>query len=141
LPDIEAFVRRLTAAATRRVTILVSNEPPPNSVRDIFQLVHGVQQAQVPGHRELLPALWEMGLLPDVRILPALPGAGRGALPTREHAIESVANSPIRVGTSPEELRSIVEAHFDDLFLPREGGWALTTTADSRSLLITWEPS
>ena len=45
--------------------------PPPNQSAAIFQLVYGEEQEQSPGHRELLPVLWEMGILPEVQVLSA----------------------------------------------------------------------
>ena len=69
---------------------------------DLFRRVYGEPLAPMPGHRELLPVLWDLGILPDVRVLPdptwwedwqyatRRGGAGLGDLrqlvPGRDHA-------------------------------------------------------
>ncbi|HEX6032251.1 MAG TPA: class I SAM-dependent methyltransferase [Tepidiformaceae bacterium] len=141
VPDIAGFIGRMAAAARRRVTLVVSSQPPPNSTRDLFELVHGVPQAPVPGYAELLPALWEMGFLPEVRILPTFAGGTQSVLRTRQEATEWLATNPVSVGAPPERLRALVESNFDKLFVPQDGGWARATTANSRAVLITWETS
>lgn len=139
VPDIAGFIGKMAAAARRRVTVVVSSEPPPNSTRDVFALVHGVPQALVPGHTELLPVLWEMGLLPEVRILPAFSGGTQSVFRTREEAVEWLATSPLLLGAPPERLRPLVESNFGKLFVAQDGGWVRATTANSQAVLITWE--
>ena len=69
--DIVPFLEKMQVAARRRVMILVWSEPPPNRGADLFRRVYGEPLAPMPGHRELLPVLWDMGVLPDARVLPA----------------------------------------------------------------------
>jgi hypothetical protein len=88
-----------------------------------------------------MAVLWEMGLLPEIRVLPLLRRGGGGqymrVFPTREEAIASVGNSP---GRAPgAELAGLAEAHFDEVFVERDGGWVRKPSADARPLLITWE--
>jgi hypothetical protein len=139
--DIRTFVEKLTRAARRLAMVNIYSVPPPNSGADLFALEHGEPQALAPGHEQLMPVLWEMGFLPEVRVLPLLRHGGGGAfmrvLPTREEAIASVANSP---GRAPaERLAKIAEEHFDEVFVERDGGWVRRPIADARPLLITWE--
>ncbi len=139
--DIRAFVERLTSAAKRLAMINVYSMPPPNSGADLFELEHGEQQALVPGHEELMAALWEMGLLPELRTLPLLRRGGGGpymqGFASKADAIASVANSP---GRAPgAELMALAEQHFDAVFVERDGGWVRRPSADARPLLITWE--
>jgi hypothetical protein len=49
----------------------------------LFRLVYGAEQAPVPGYRELLPVLWELGILPDVHVLPGVPQVPGGNMGTR----------------------------------------------------------
>jgi hypothetical protein len=143
VPDIRTFVGKLNAAARRRAFINVLSVPPPNSGADLFKLQHGEEQALVPGHAQLLPVLWEMGFLPEVRVLPPmrLGGGGRntGVFPTKEEAIASLIASPLLGPADPEKLQSLGNAHFDTLFVQRDGAWVRTPGADARPLLITWE--
>ena len=69
--DIVPFLEKMQAVARRRVMILVWSEPPPNRGAGLFRRVYGEPLAPMPGHRELLPVLWDMGILPDVHVLPA----------------------------------------------------------------------
>src|SRR5512145_2892947 len=70
--DIVPFIAKMVAASRRRVIITLWSVPTPNQNAPLFRLVYGEEPAPVPGHRELLPVLWEMGVLPDA---PRLPGA------------------------------------------------------------------
>jgi len=82
--DIVPCIEKMVTASRRRVIILLWSVPSPNQSAPLFRLVYGAEQAPAPGHRELLPVLWEMGLLPDVRVLPdapLIPGAMRQVLP------------------------------------------------------------
>ena len=59
--NIVPFIEKMQLAARRRVMILVWSEPPPNRGADLFRRVYGEPLAPMPGHRELLPVLWDMG--------------------------------------------------------------------------------
>ena len=71
VPDIETFIRKLEASTQRLIVIDVTATPNPNRGADVFEAMWGEKQALVPGYRELLPVLWEMGILPGVKVLPA----------------------------------------------------------------------
>jgi SAM-dependent methyltransferase len=71
--DIVPFIEKMEAASGRRVMVIVWSVPPPNQRSKLFRLVYGEDQELAPGHRELLPVLWEMGILPDMRVFPGLP--------------------------------------------------------------------
>jgi SAM-dependent methyltransferase len=71
--DIVSFIEKMAAASRRRVMITLWSVPSPNQSAPLFRLVYGEEQAPAPGHRELLPVLWEMNILPDVCVLPDTP--------------------------------------------------------------------
>jgi hypothetical protein len=143
--DIVPFMRKLAAAARRRVIVLVWSEPPPNQSRGLFRLVYGEDLALLPGHRALLPVLWEMGILPDVRILPlrltlaSLPRQG-GYPRTAEEAITSTLNGRWLARRDRDHARRVIEAHFHELFAESAEGFRPLWQMDSREVLITWEP-
>lgn len=139
VPAIERFVGRLVEAARRRVTIVVNSTPPPNQVADLFELLHGTPQSLVPGHQALLPVLWEMGFLPEVRVLPVMPPGAAPLFRTREEAVESLTFAPQLIGADVEMIRRTASEHFDRLFAVTEGGWVRPSTATTRAVLITWE--
>lgn len=139
--DIVPFVRKLEEASRRRVIIDVVSVPPPNQSAKLFDLVLREPLALRPGYRELLPVLWEMGILPDVRVLPARFGRNTAALPqTKEQAVDA-AVATLNAHGLPH-VRQAVEARFDQLFKQTEEGFEpLYHQGSTQELLITWEPS
>lgn len=137
--NISFFVRKLEQASRRRVIINVATVPPPNQRARLFGLVFGEPMALLPGYRELIPVLWELGILPDVRVLPARFGRNTAFPQTREQAVgEAVATLD---GHGLPHVRQAVEDRFDQLFRQTaEGFEPLYRGEAARELLITWEP-
>lgn len=136
--DIVPFVEALNAAARRLVIIGVWSVPPPNHYAPVFELLHGEPQARVPTHRELLPVLWDMGLLPDVRVLPDPFRGARMRPPTRDDAVRFAIESGAATGVPTAE--AVVRQHFDTLFRETPDGFMPTWLPDTREMLITWTP-
>jgi hypothetical protein len=135
--DIVPFVRALQSAARRRVLIAIWSIPPPNRNAALFELVFGEPKAPAPGHRELLAVLWEMDILPDVRVLPESfrwpekrPKSSDEAVSFALDAVEALATSD-RIERVRAALPRLFKAEGDDL----EPMWR----TDGRGLLITWE--
>lgn len=133
--DIVPFLEKLNSATRRRVIVDVISVPPPNQFADCFRLVYGEEQALLPGHEQLLPVLWEMGVLPEVRLLPE----HWEAFASREAAIERAL-----VGTwlRPEDrdrAKPLIEQHFDELFVATPAGLRPRRAERAWELLITWE--
>jgi len=68
--EIVPFIQKLEQVGRRRVLITVNSVPGPSFQRVLYQLVHGEAEEVVPGHMELVNVLWELGILPDIRVLP-----------------------------------------------------------------------
>jgi hypothetical protein len=68
--EIVPFIKKLEQAGRRRVLITVNSVPGPSFQRVLYQLVHGEAEEIVPGHVELINVIWELGILPDIRVLP-----------------------------------------------------------------------
>src|SRR5437763_564923 len=62
------------------LAVLASYTRPEDVLLDV---VYGEEQVAAPGHRELLPVLWELGILPDVHVLPGLPRVPGGPMGAR----------------------------------------------------------
>jgi SAM-dependent methyltransferase len=145
VPDIRRFVEKLAEASRRRVILNLMSVPPPNLTAAQFAVIHGTPQALLPSHRELLPALWEMGILPDVQVFPPPPGATETVFPTREFAITAItvlASSivpPIVPQGDPVRSRQIIDQHFDEIFVSVAGGFLLPRPKTPRLMIITWE--
>jgi SAM-dependent methyltransferase len=146
--DIVPFLAGVAAAARRRVLITVNSPPPPTMHRRLYHLLHGEEEALVPGHAELAAVLWELGFLPDIRVLPEAtvaplpPAADREAavqLALARFASEQWAFWPLEPGLAAR-ARRVVEAEFDALFAETPAGFVPRWVASTgREILLTWE--
>jgi hypothetical protein len=135
--DIAPFVAALQRVARRRVLIVVRSVPPPMAQAATFAAVYGEPQAPVPSYRELLPVLWEQGILPELRLLPVPARAATGwPAATRANAIALALD---RIGVPGDaQAGAVVERRFDELFEEDSAGiWPRQPS--QRELLITWE--
>ena len=145
--EIVPFIEKLEAAGRRRVIITVGSPPPPAWHARLFQVVHGEDEEVVPGLPELLAVLWELGILPDVRVLPdrLMPYP---ALPTREQAVQTAVSrfsgDQLALWPLGPELeartRQAVEAHFADWFAEDSEGFHQRWLNLGPEVLVTWEP-
>ncbi len=138
--EIDAFVRKLDRTASRRAAIWIWSPTPPARNARLFEIAFDAPLARAPDHRELLPVMWEAGLLPEVRLLPEpFAWPERAALPTtEEEAIAFALNEVDAAGTAGAEGR--VAARLDELFTRDRGGeWRPTWRPPLQGLLITWE--
>jgi hypothetical protein len=137
--DIVPFISKLHRASRRRVMIVMHSLPPVNAAANLSSYVYGIEPALDPGQAELLPVLWEMGILPDVRVLgPSDFIANRIRFADRDEAIASVIPDDL-VDELVPTARASVEAHFEELFVPAADGGFRRRSGASRVLLITWE--
>jgi hypothetical protein len=144
--DIVAFIRKLETAASRRVLMTVNSPPPPSWNRELYHLLFGEPEEIVPGHVELVNVLWEMGIEPDVRMLPT-PTTVFPPQPTREAAVHYAIGRFIDqwaiwpLGPELEaRLRRVLETGFDALFTQTANGYAATWITPGHEVLITWKP-
>lgn len=137
--DIVPFVEKLQAAARRRVMITLWSEAPPNSAASLFRLVYGEDQAPVPGFRQLMAVLWEMGILPDLRLLPEPPWWEGELLATWEEALALALEGRWLREQDRPRARNLFQEHFGQLFSTAPDGYRPLWRPSSRELLITWE--
>ncbi|MEP7214962.1 MAG: methyltransferase domain-containing protein [Anaerolineaceae bacterium] len=135
--DIVPFLAALTAAARKRVIISVWSVPPPNDAARVFLLVHGETQALAPTHRELLPVLWDMGVLPEIRVLPDEFRTARMRPPTVDDAVKLAVE--VAAGNEVSGAAEKVRQHFDELYAQSAEGFVPRWRLPSREMLITWE--
>lgn len=138
--DVVPFLEKLVAASRRRVMIAGSTNPWVNEAGDIFRAVYGTAVEPPPEYRELLPVLWEMGIVPDVRVLgPTVPGQlARRLFATRDEAIDFALH---QVDAQGAQARTRVDAAFHHLFVSVEGGFQRPASPLPlpRVILTTWE--
>ena len=144
--DIVPFIEKLERAASRRVILTVNAPPPPSWNRVLFELVHGEAEEVVPGHVELMDVLWEIGRLPDLRMLQPQNVRFSVTLPSRAAAIgfavQRVANEqwahwPV-AASFEARARAKVEEHFEQLYAQGPDGFTPRWIAMGREVLITW---
>jgi hypothetical protein len=147
--EIVPFLRKLERAGPRRVIITVNSPPPPSWNRVLFQLVHGEAEEIVPGHVELANVLWEMGALPDIRVLPLPSARPIVPAPSRDAAIDhAVARfsgdqwSNWALGSELEgRVRRVLDARFEELFAAGRDGFVPRWITPGHEVLITWQPA
>jgi SAM-dependent methyltransferase len=137
--NIAEFVRQMEAAAARRVMITIWSEPPPNRRAKLFHLIYGEEQKIFPGQAQLLPVLWDLGILPDVQVMPESPWWENQRPPTREAAIEMVLEDRVVKPQDKDRARPLIESHFDELFAASDTGFVPLWRLEMREVLITWE--
>ncbi len=139
--DIVPFIQKLQAAARRRVLITLWSVSPPNSEAALYELVYGETMAPVPGFRELMGVLWDMGILPDLTVLPEPPWWESGRLQAREEAVQEVLESGWVMEKDMAIAREAISHNFDRLFGHDGEGYVPRWREPSRELLITWTTS
>lgn len=70
--EIEPFVRKLDETAKEIVAIVVFMDAPLTQLSELWQAVHDEERINLPALPELLPVLWEMGINPNVSMMPAM---------------------------------------------------------------------
>ena len=145
--DIVTFIRKLEVAASRRVIISVASPPNPSRNRPVFHVAYEEPSEAVPGYVELINVLWELGIEPNITMLPDLPGALPVA-PTREAAIDLAVGQlrghqwafwPLAPALE-RTARERIAARLDDLFRQTPDGFVPTWTVPASEVLITWQP-
>jgi hypothetical protein len=140
--DIVPFLQKLDAATRKRVVIIVSSVPPPGTLDRPYRALFDEPAEPSPGLRELLPVLWDLGILPEVRVLPSvLPPPTH---PTRDAAVAGMlqgVSATVGVDISQDAgLRERLMTRFDDAFEPIDGGYRMQPAGPIRTVLIAWTP-
>ena len=107
----------------------------------LFRLALGVEEAPSPSFRELLPVLWDLGIVPDVRVLGEY-FTWPEQLPDDEESAINFALAEIEP-RDVDAARARIAANLDDLYERTSTGWLPTWRTPSTGMLISWavEPS
>jgi SAM-dependent methyltransferase len=145
VPKIVPFIEKLNSATRRRVIVAMRTVPPPNQVAPLFRFVHNEELAPVPGPKELLAVLEEMGIRAEtIDIGPAAAPSTAPVARTRAEATRIEIEAATRAGWLTEHeadrLRRFIDDQFDELFVSTDEGFRRRIAAAARDLLITWEP-
>jgi hypothetical protein len=142
--EIAPFIEKLVSAARRRVMITVWSVASPNQNAPIVHLVYSEEPVIVPGYRELLPVLWELGILPDVHVLPGVPLVPGGPLgaqvpQTQDDAVQLELQGQWLGPHHQARVRRLLEERFHELFAPSPEEFRPLWRQEAREMLITWE--
>lgn len=132
--DIEPFIRKLEAHAKSLVALLSFIESPMNRISRFWQPVHGEERIDMPALPELVNALWEMGIYPDVQMLsPVMPDR----FEDRDVALGQLRNRLYVREGSPEDarLRDVMKVLLEDT----EGGVSVRGVAPVRQGFLSWK--
>jgi hypothetical protein len=136
IAEIGPFLAKLDATAERRVIVSVWDPTPPNWDATLFELLYGEPLSPVPGQQALVPVLWEMGILPDVLILPEPFTWPSPALASREDAVRyALKDLEAKRGGEAEQR---LEAEFDLFFRYEAGKFQPRWRPNAPGVLITW---
>ncbi len=133
--DAAPFVKKLEEQATDRVVILEMMETPGSQMAPFFERVHGKSLTALPGVRQLLNLLWDMGIFPDVTMLnPETPIMGADLSSTLERLRRMLA---VEEGTDADERLC---AAADELLVETGEGLTVRGANMRRQAIITWRP-
>ena len=135
--DIEPFVAKLHDSASRRVILCIWRPTPGDMDNELRRILYDEQPAPWPGLPELAAVLWEMGVLPDIQVIPQapwwIPEAAGGLSDT-----EAVELAMARLERDDEPTRRQVQDNFDRLFERGPDGLSPRWLNQAREVMITW---
>ncbi len=140
IEDIEPFIRAMHEAARRHVMILTWTVPPPNVNGALFELAHGEPQCPSPSFRELLPVIWQIGAIPDVRVLPQL-FEWPEQLPTTDDDAVAFASEELGIQQDDQQNEQAARRIRDAIPQLFERGrlYRPLWRTPSRAMLLTWD--
>ena len=137
--DIEPFVAKLHNSASRRVIICIWRPTPGDMDNELRRVLFDEHPAPWPGLPELAAVLWEMGLLPDIQVIPQAPWwipEAVGGL-TEDQAMDLAM---ARLERDDQPTRLLIENNVDRLFERGPDGVSPRWLNGAREVIITWEP-
>jgi 2-polyprenyl-3-methyl-5-hydroxy-6-metoxy-1,4-benzoquinol methylase len=133
---IEPFLRKLDATATRHAAILVMRDPPQSPIAPFWLAIHGEARLRLPCRDELLAALGELGIAPEVRSLGPAPAVSLGP---RHEAVDLLRFRLLVDPGTPKDER--LAASLDDLAEERNGEVFVRGGSLNELFLLRWTPA
>jgi 2-polyprenyl-3-methyl-5-hydroxy-6-metoxy-1,4-benzoquinol methylase len=132
---IEPFLRKLDARATRHAALLVMRDPPQAPIAPFWRAVHGETRLRLPCRDELVAALRELGIEPEVRSLGPAPPVSLGP---RAEAIDLLRFRLLVGPGTPADERLL--AVVDTLTEERDGELYVRGVPPNEVFLLRWTP-
>ena len=136
--DIVPFVTKLNNSASRRVIICIWRPTPGDMDNELRRILYDERPSPWPGLPELAAVLWEMGLLPGVRVIPAAPWW----IPEADGGLSEAQAVDLAMGRlerDDESTRHHIDNNFDRLFERGPTGLGPRWLSGAREVMITWE--
>ena len=131
--NIEPFVRKLESHARERVLLVVFIDSPQSGFSPIWEDVHGEERIDLPALPELMPALWEIEIYPDLEMVPA---GGTQTFESRDAAVE-MARRRLYVAPDTEQDHRL-HAALEDRLVERDGKLVFRHARPRHQALISW---
>ena len=134
--DIEPFVRKLSDSAREIVAVVAYMDAPSSMMSPLWEAVHQEQRIDLPAVPGLLPALWELGIFPNMEMV--APETASRAAPSIDVAIQ-IARVFLYVepGTDADE-RLLAAA--SDLAVETPNGVTLRRAQTRPQAIVWWRP-
>ena len=132
--DIRPFVEKLRDHAQRRVALVSFVDSPQSHIAPLWEPVHGERRVNLPALPELVSALWEMDIYPNVMMLSQ----------TRSQRFESRADAleemkrRLYVGSDGERERRLENA-LGEMLVEVDGGYAMRGARPVRLGVVWWD--
>jgi 2-polyprenyl-3-methyl-5-hydroxy-6-metoxy-1,4-benzoquinol methylase len=133
---IEPFLRKLDAMATRHAALVVMRDPPLTPIAPFWLAVHGEPRLRLPCRDELVAALADLGIAPEVRSLGEAPPMRLGP---RDEAVDLLRFRLVTGPGTPADARLL--AAMDALTEEREGDLYPRGIPANEAFLLRWTPS
>ena len=135
--EVGAFLRKMEERARARVVVALFTDTPQWQLFPFWERVYGEERLRLPGLTDLMGVLWEMGVYPDLTMLP--PRISQG-YPDRERARELI-RARLFIAPGSEQDRRLGQA-MDELLVPQpDGGVKVKGVSERRAGLVTWRPA
>jgi SAM-dependent methyltransferase len=132
--EIEPFVRKLQEKASEIVAIVVYYDAPLSMMSPLWEAVHQERRINLPALPELLPALWEMEIYPDVATLPA---AARPSAPSLDIALQFARHFLYLEPGSEKDARLDTIGREMAVQTP-DGGWTVRPPHTRPQAVVWW---
>jgi SAM-dependent methyltransferase len=132
--DIEPFVRKLEDTASEIVAIVAYYDAPLSMMSPLWEAVHEEKRINLPAFPELLQALWEMEIYPNVN---TLPGAGRPSAPSLEMAIQ-FARHFLYLEPGSEKDKRLEQVAREIAVQTPDGGWTIRPAQTRPQACVWW---
>jgi hypothetical protein len=133
---IEPFLRKLDRTATRSAVLIVMRDPPQAPLAPFWLAVHGEARLRLPCRDEVVAALGDLGVVPEVRSLGPVPVLPLGP---REEAIDLLRFRLVVGPGTPGDGRLL--AVLDALTEERDGQLYPRGAPAHEAFLLRWTPA